>query len=135
MPGSLILRKYKSSEKVEVTFESLECLKVETLREYASTKLDIPLSDLSKLTILLKPGFFEGRPLCTIGLVFGGRVLKPGKTAVEYKVVPGCTVHAMDVKPKKQREHPSPSHFQHLYSSIPSFSLPRCPRTKAAPER
>ncbi len=49
MPSSLILRKYKSSEKVELTFENVESTSVEALRESASSKLGIPLSDLSKL--------------------------------------------------------------------------------------
>ena len=46
---SFIVRKYKSSEKVELTFEGVECLPVESLRESASSKLGIPLNDLSTL--------------------------------------------------------------------------------------
>ena len=33
--------------------------------------------------------------------MFGGRILKPGKTVEDYKIVSGCTIHAMDIKPRK----------------------------------
>ena len=48
MPSSVILRKYKSAEKTELTFENVENVSVETLRECASSKLGIPLNDLSE---------------------------------------------------------------------------------------
>lgn len=35
-------------------------------------------------------------------LVYGGRILKTGKTVTEYKVVPGCTIFVMAIKPKKR---------------------------------
>lgn len=38
----------------------------------------------------------------TLELVFGGRVLKVGKTVQEYKVVSGCTIHVMTIKSKKR---------------------------------
>ena len=38
----------------------------------------------------------------TLELVFGGRVLKVGKTVLEYKVISGCTIHVMAIKSKKR---------------------------------
>lgn len=40
--------------------------------------------------------------MCLIGLVFSGRVLKAGKIVADYKVVPGCTIYAMDIKPRNR---------------------------------
>ena len=34
-------------------------------------------------------------PTTTTGLIFAGRVLKPGKTLGHYKVVDGCTLHLL----------------------------------------
>lgn len=45
---SLIIKKYRSSEKSELTFESVEDLSVRELRENVSSKLGMSLDDLSK---------------------------------------------------------------------------------------
>ena len=47
MSSKLILRKYRSSEKLELTFENVEDLSVQELRENASSKLGISLDELS----------------------------------------------------------------------------------------
>lgn len=46
---SLLLRKYKTSEKVELQFESIADISIQELKENASSKLQIPLNDLSRL--------------------------------------------------------------------------------------
>ena len=45
---SLFLKKYRTSQKVELTFENVEDLSVRELRESSSNKLGIPLEELSK---------------------------------------------------------------------------------------
>lgn len=44
----LILRKYRSSEDVELIIENVEGLSVKELRENAASRLEIPLEELSK---------------------------------------------------------------------------------------
>ena len=45
---SLILKKYRTSETLELTFESVENLSVKELKENASSELSISQDDLSK---------------------------------------------------------------------------------------
>lgn len=98
---SLLLRKYKTSEKVELQFESIADISIQELKENASSKLQIPLNDLSRLFDLWVLASLWDFNICT-ELVYGGRILKAGKTAMDYKVVSGCTIYVMAVKPKKR---------------------------------
>lgn len=47
----LILRKYRTSEEVELTIDNVEGLSVKELREDASSRLEIPLDELSKIVL------------------------------------------------------------------------------------
>lgn len=98
---SLLLRKYKTSEKVELQFESIADISIQELKENASSKLQIPLNDLSRLFDLWVLASLWDFNIYT-ELVYGGRILKAGKTAMDYKVVSGCTIYVMAVKPKKR---------------------------------
>lgn len=99
MPSFLILRKHRTSEEVELAVENVEALSVKELRQNAALKLDIPLEELSK--VVLK--FHIRGSFCFVNseLVYGGRILKTGKAVADYKVMAGCTIFAMAIKPKK----------------------------------
>ena len=53
-----------------------------------------------KVTTVISP------PLSTLHteLVYSGRVMKTGRSVIDYKVVAGCTIHVMNIKPKKREK-------------------------------
>ena len=44
----LILKKYKSSERTELTFDNVDVLSVQELRETVSTRMGVSLDELSE---------------------------------------------------------------------------------------
>lgn len=97
---SLILRKYRSSEDVELNIDNVEGLSVKELRENVASRLEIPLEELSKGLYSFYFKCMESA-LFYSELVFGGRILKAGKTVIDYKVTAGCTIYVLVVKQKR----------------------------------
>lgn len=46
--SSLIFRKYRSADKVELSFDNIEVLSVHEVREMVSSTMGVALEDLSK---------------------------------------------------------------------------------------